>query len=108
MDIVRRAVAEKRYLNEKGLPSPLFQADKLIGSQPVFVVEGVFDALSAEELGYHAAALNGSGNREKAAALLRTPSPTGLQNHKHTGQNSQSHTWKGGWQPEAKHHCFFS
>ena len=29
-------------------------------------------------------------------------SPTGLQNHKHTGQNSQSHTWRGGWQPGAK------
>lgn len=59
--IVRRAVAEKRYLNEKGLPSPLFQADKLTGSQPVFVVEGVFDALSAEELGFRACAMNGSG-----------------------------------------------
>lgn len=76
---VRRAVSEKRYLNEKGRPSPLFQPELLIGAGEgdlVFLLEGTFDALSAEELGYHAAALNGSGNREKAAALLRTlPKP---------------------------------
>lgn len=69
---VRRSTAEKRYLNEKGQPSPLFQPELLTaGEEPVFLLEGAFDALSAEELGYRAAALNGSGNREKAAALLR-------------------------------------
>ena len=68
---IRRAVKEKRYLNEKGIPSPLFQPELLAGSKPVFLVEGTFDALSAEELGFHATALNGSGNREKAAAVLR-------------------------------------
>ena len=76
---VRRSVAEKRYLNEKGQPSPLLQPELLIAGQeggPVFLLEGTFDALSAEELGYHACALNGSGNREKAAAILRTlPKP---------------------------------
>ena len=76
---IRRSVAEKRYLNEKGQPSPLFQPELLIAGQeggPVFLLEGTFDALSAEELGYHACALNGSGNREKAAAILRTlPKP---------------------------------
>ena len=69
--MVRRSVGEKRYLNEKGVPSPLFQAALLGGTEPVFVVEGVFDALSAEELGYRACAMNGSGNRNKLAALLR-------------------------------------
>ena len=69
---VRRSVSEKRYLNEKGQPSPLFQPQLLTaGETPVFLLEGTFDALSAEELGYPACALNGSGNREKAAALLR-------------------------------------
>lgn len=69
---VRRSVTEKRYLNEKGQPSPLFQPELLTaGETPVFLLEGTFDALSAEELGYHAVALNGSGNREKAAAILR-------------------------------------
>ena len=75
---VRRSVSEKRYLNEKGQPSPLFQPELLAKGKgmPVFLLEGTFDALSAEELGYHASALNGSGNREKAAALLRTlPKP---------------------------------
>lgn len=75
---VRRSVSEKRYLNEKGQPSPLFQPELLTGGgePPVFLLEGTFDALSAEELGFRACALNGSGNREKAAALLRTlPKP---------------------------------
>ena len=75
---VRRSVSEKRYLNEKGQPSPLFQPELLTaaGETPVFLLEGTFDALSAEELGHRACALNGSGNREKAASLLRTlPKP---------------------------------
>lgn len=75
---VRRSVSEKRYLNEKGRPSPLFQPEQLTeaGETPVFLLEGAFDALSAEELGFRACALNGSGNREKAAALLRAlPKP---------------------------------
>lgn len=69
---IRRSVKEKRYLNEKGQPSPLFQPELLTSGQAVFLVEGTFDALSAEELGHRAVALNGSGNREKAAALLRS------------------------------------
>lgn len=71
---VCRAVSEKRYLNEKGQPSPLFQPELLpgAGETPVFLLEGTFDALSAEELGFRACALNGSGNREKAAAIIRT------------------------------------
>lgn len=73
--IVRRSTAEKKYLNEKGVPSPLFQSALLRGEEPVFLVEGVFDALSAEELGFRACALNGSGNRTKAAAILRTLEP---------------------------------
>ncbi len=68
---VRRSVERKRYLNEKGAPSPLFQPELLGEEGPVFLAEGTFDALSAEELGYPCAALNGAGNREKAAALLR-------------------------------------
>lgn len=73
---IRRAVSEKRYINEKGQPSPLFQPEFLKGEAPVFLVEGMFDALSAEELGFQAAALNGSGNREKAAAILRQQKKT--------------------------------
>jgi len=68
---VRRSTEGKHYLNEKGRPSPLFQAALLEEGEAVFLAEGTFDALSAEELGFQAAALNGSGNREKAAAILR-------------------------------------
>lgn len=69
---VRRSIEGKHYLNEKGLPSPLFQPELLKKEEPVFLAEGAFDALSAEELGHPAMALNGAGNREKVAALLRT------------------------------------
>ena len=68
---VRRSVSEKRYLNEKGQASPLFQPELLTGDAPVFLVEGAFDALSAEELGHRACAMNGAGNREKVAEILR-------------------------------------
>ena len=79
--IVRRSVEEKRYLNEKGMPSPLFQSHLLSGEEPVFLVEGAFDALSCEELGFRACALNGAGNREKVAEILRNlakPAPIAL------------------------------
>lgn len=68
---IRRSVKEKRYLNEKGMPSPLFQSELLTQDTPIFLVEGTFDALSAEELGFSAIALNGAGNREKLAEHLR-------------------------------------
>lgn len=74
-DFIRRGITEKKYLNEKGRPSPLFQRSLLGEEGPVFLTEGTFDALSAEELGCRAAALNGSGNREKAAAILRELPP---------------------------------
>ena len=68
---ILRSTSGKKYLNEKGAPSPLFQPELLEQDEPVFLTEGAFDALSAEELGFRAAALNGSGNREKVAAILR-------------------------------------
>ena len=77
--VVRRSVEEKRYLNEKGQPSPLFRPELLEQpdrQQPVFLTEGTFDALSAQELGFPAVGMNGAGNREKIAALLRAlPAP---------------------------------
>ena len=75
---VRRSTEEKRYLNPKGVPSPLFQPELLLGEGPVFLAEGVFDALSAEELGFPCAAMNGAGNREKIASLLRERTEPGL------------------------------
>lgn len=72
--IVRRSVAEKRYLNEKGQLAPLFQPELLQNpncDHPIFLAEGTFDALSAEELGFQAVGMNGAGNWEKIAELLR-------------------------------------
>lgn len=82
--VVCRSIDEKRYINEKGIPSPLFQPELLSSSDedtPVFLTEGTFDALSAEELGFRAAGMNGAGNREKIAELLRAlshPAPIAL------------------------------
>lgn len=76
--IVRRSINGKRYLNEKGRPSPLFQPELLAGDEPVFIVEGTFDALSAEELGFRACALNGAGNYAKAAEQLRARKKSGI------------------------------
>ena len=82
--MVRRSIDEKRYINEKGEPSPLFQPELLSSSgedTTVFLTEGTFDALSAEELGFRAVGMNGAGNREKIAELLRSlshPAPIAL------------------------------
>lgn len=87
---ILRSVSEKKYLNQKGKPSPLFQPELLSGDAPVFLVEGAFDALSAEELGHRATALNGAGNREKIAEILRSlekhPPILVLPDHDQAGQ----------------------
>lgn len=55
--------AEYKAPNPKHTTTKLFNADALYtGADVVFIVEGVFDALSAAECGYHAIALNGKGN----------------------------------------------
>lgn len=85
---VRRAVSEKRYLNEKGRPSPLFQPELLTGAGEgdlIFLLEGTFDALSAEELGYRAAALNGSGNPGES----RRPPAHPVQARSHSAADGQ-------------------
>lgn len=75
---VRRSTEGKRYLNPKGMPAPLFQPELLLEENPVFLVEGVFDALSAEELGFACVAMNGAGNRGKISALLQRRTKPGL------------------------------
>lgn len=69
---VRRQVKEKKYLNRKGQPSPLFNTGYLREETPVFVVEGYFDALAVEALGQRALALNGAANAGKLARLIET------------------------------------
>lgn len=75
---VRRSTTEKKYLNRTGVASPLFQSELLLDEGPVFLAEGVFDALSAEEVGYRCVGMNGAGNRKKIAALLRERKEPGL------------------------------
>ena len=54
-----------RYQNAEGLSVGLFNRKALDGEGAVFVVEGAFDALSIEELGFRAVALNSGSNIEQ-------------------------------------------
>ena len=68
---IRRSVHEKKYLNQKGRPSPIFNLQYLDQTDPVFVVEGYFDALAVETLGFRAIALNGAANAGKLGVILQ-------------------------------------
>jgi replicative DNA helicase len=58
--------------NLKGYPVKLFNERYLISceSKVIFIVEGIFDALSIEELGHKAIALNSVSNAGKLAKLI--------------------------------------
>lgn len=58
-------------VNAKGTTPGLFNADVLYNSRTVFVVEGAFDALSLEEIGVSAIALNSSNNGKLLIDLLK-------------------------------------
>ena len=56
--------------NPKGSTADIFNADALYNGDIVFIVEGLFDALSFIEAGHQAIALNGVGNGEKLIKRL--------------------------------------
>ncbi|MCL1603904.1 toprim domain-containing protein [Succinatimonas hippei] len=51
-----------RYINQSGIKIGLFNSKALEDDDVVFICEGVFDALSFEEIGCKAVAINGVGN----------------------------------------------
>ena len=67
--VCRRALdpgAEPRYKNSRGTMQLWnSQALEQAGGKPLFVTEGIFDALSLEELGYSAVALCGAANTSR-------------------------------------------
>lgn len=70
--VCRRAVektAAVRYRNSMGA-IPVWNVETLAQNRPVFITEGIFDALSLEECGYAAAALCGAANIGKLAVAL--------------------------------------
>lgn len=70
--VCRRAVektAAVRYRNSTGA-IPVWNVETLAQNRPVFITEGIFDALSLEECGYAAAALCGAANIGKLAVAL--------------------------------------
>lgn len=77
--VCRRALdpdAEPRYKNSRGAmqlwnSQALEQAD----GKPLFVTEGIFDALSLEELGYSAVALCGAANTSRLLQALGENAP---------------------------------
>ena len=61
--------AAVRYRNSTG-SIPVWNADTLTRNKPVFITEGIFDALSLEECGFAAAALCGAANIGKLSVVL--------------------------------------
>lgn len=69
--------ADKRHLKPKDTPSILFNADALYQSQqPCFVVESQLCAISIEQQGGSAVALNGTGGVSQLLSLLDKEKPT--------------------------------
>ncbi len=64
---------KKRYDNPKGAIVDLFNKKALLTAEkePIYIVEGTFDALAIEEVGYGAIALNGTPNKEKLVEFLK-------------------------------------
>lgn len=64
---ISRSVEGKHYYNLKNTPSQLFNKRYLNNhnKRPIFITEGSIDALSIEEVGGQAIALNGTGNISK-------------------------------------------
>ena len=54
-----------KNLNPKGIKTNIYNADILKSAEVVFVVEGFFDSLSINSLGYNAIALNSTNNKNK-------------------------------------------
>lgn len=66
------ANSDHRYNNPKGASIDIFNADTLYADNghPVYVVEGVFDALSILDVGGDAIALNSTANVNKLLSIL--------------------------------------
>lgn len=64
--------AKLRYENPKGAAIDLFNAKALYNDDkaPVYITEGVFDALAIIEAGAHAIALNSTSNKDKLCKIL--------------------------------------
>ena len=72
--VCRRALEETaavRYRNSTGA-IPVWNVEAFEQKMPVFITEGIFDALSLEECGFAAAALCGAANIGKLAAVLNS------------------------------------
>lgn len=64
----------QRYKNQPGAPTAIFNEQALYNpeEQPVFIFEGVFDAISSLQLGAEAIAINGTGNINKLVEAIKT------------------------------------
>lgn len=63
-----------KYRKIKGLTTPIYNERYLLQAEPpqvIFVCEGIFDALSVEEVGRHAVALVGTGYRRLVQLVNR-------------------------------------
>ena len=67
------STAEFRYKNPKGAPVDIYNTAALYNEneKPVFITEGIFDALAVIETGAEAVSLNGIGNSRKLLQILK-------------------------------------
>lgn len=68
----RATNSKYKYLNATGLHSTIYNEDVLLNNSGiVFVVEGLFDCLSIESIGYKAIALNSTSNADKLIEYIK-------------------------------------
>ena len=72
-DINPQCMKQYRYMNVE--PVGLFNSDFCKSDEPLFVVEGMFDALSVIELGFEATALNSISNKTLFLQELQKQKP---------------------------------
>lgn len=70
---VGRAIDDRKdfeKINAKGTHPDIFNVEALQSGTPVFITEGVFDALSVSEMGYNAVATCSTANTKKLLQLI--------------------------------------
>lgn len=70
---VKRNIKKREFKNLKGSKTDLFNGVylKQENDEPIFIVEGVFDALSLEEIGCKAISLNSTSNYRKVVEQIK-------------------------------------
>jgi replicative DNA helicase len=74
---IRRSTTEKKYFNLLDIPVPIFNEEYITrsGSEIIFITESAIDAISIEQAGGKAIALNSATNDNKLISLIEQHKP---------------------------------